>query len=67
MFLSHIEKRFFNTQSGADAAGVCHQVAALFPDIVSSFYLVKNRRNANNSTATKAGGKICTDLESLEF
>jgi hypothetical protein len=58
---------FSNTQSGADAAGVCHQVAALFPDMFINFYSLKNFRNANNSTATKVRGKISADLESLEF
>jgi hypothetical protein len=30
-------------------------------------YLVKNHKIANNSTATKAGEKISTDLESLKL
>jgi hypothetical protein len=32
-----------------------------------NFYLVKNQKFANISTATKAREKICTDLESIEF
>jgi len=32
-----------------------------------NFYLVKNRKIANNSTTTKASEKISTDLETLEF
>jgi hypothetical protein len=42
-------------------------VAALFPDMFCNFYFVKNHKIAKNSTTAKAGGKISTDLESLEF
>jgi hypothetical protein len=42
-------------------------VAAWFPDVFCSFYFVKNHKNANNSTTTKAREKISTDLDTLEF
>jgi hypothetical protein len=42
-------------------------VAALFPDLFSNFYLVKNHKIAKNSTTTEAREKISTDLESLEL
>jgi hypothetical protein len=42
-------------------------VAAWFPDMFRNFYLVKNRKIANNSTTTEAGGKKSSDLDFLEF
>jgi len=42
-------------------------VAAWFPDMFCNFYLVKNHKFAKNSTTIKAGEKIGTGLESLEF
>jgi hypothetical protein len=45
----------------------CHQVAALIPDMVCNFYLVKSHKIAKNSTTAKAREKISIDLESLEF
>jgi hypothetical protein len=42
-------------------------VVALFPDMFCSFNLVKNHRNANNSTTTTARENISTDLESLQL
>jgi hypothetical protein len=42
-------------------------VAALFPDMFCSFYLVKSHKFAKNSTTTKAGEKTSPDLESVEF
>jgi hypothetical protein len=48
-------------------ASFCHQVAALFPDMFCSFYLVKSHKIAKNSTTTKAREKISTDLKSLVF
>jgi hypothetical protein len=42
-------------------------VAALVPDIFGNFYLVKNRKNGNNSATAEAREKISTYLESLEF
>ncbi len=41
--------------------------AALVPDMLCSFCLVKNNKIANNSATTEAREKISTDLESLEF
>jgi hypothetical protein len=32
-----------------------------------NFYLVKNKKNINNSTITKAREKINTDLESIKL
>jgi hypothetical protein len=45
----------------------CHQVAAWLPDLFCKFYLVKNHKVAKNSTTTRARGKFCKGLESLEF
>jgi len=42
-------------------------VAALFPDLLSNFYLVKNHKIAKNSAITRGREKISTDLESVEF
>ncbi len=56
---------FLNLLEGI--ASFCHQVAALVPDIFGNFYLVKNRKNGNNSATTEAREKISTYLESLEF
>jgi hypothetical protein len=42
-------------------------VAAWVPDMFYNFYLEKNHKIVNNSTATEAREKIITDLESLEF
>ena len=52
---------------GESAASFCCQVAALVPDMVCNFYLVKNHKIANNSTTIEAREKISTYLESLEF
>ncbi len=52
---------------GDSAASFCCQVAALVPEMFSSFYLVKNHKIANKSTTTKAREKTSTDLESLQF
>ncbi len=52
---------------GKSAASFCRQVAAWFPDMFCNFYLVKNHKITKNSTTTKAGEKISTYLESLEF
>jgi hypothetical protein len=49
------------------AANFCHQVAALDPDLFCNVYIVKNHKIDKNSTTTKAGEKISTDLEFLEF
>jgi hypothetical protein len=49
------------------ATSFCCQVAASVPDVFCNFYFVKNCKFANNSTATKAGEKTSTDLESLEI
>ena len=49
------------------AAGFCHQVAALFPDMFCNFYVVKNHKIAQASTTTLAREKISTDWESVEF
>jgi hypothetical protein len=56
-----------NCNEGKSAAGVCHQVAALFPNMFCNFYLAKNFRNTNKSTITKAREKISADLGDLEF
>jgi hypothetical protein len=32
---------------GISAASICHQVAALVPDMIGNFYLVKNQKIAN--------------------
>ncbi len=42
-------------------------MAAWDSDMFCNFYLVKNHKIANNSTTSKAGEKISTYLESLEF
>jgi hypothetical protein len=55
------------SNDGRSAAIFCRQVAALFPDMIRNFYLMKNHKIAKNSTATKARERISTDLESLEF
>jgi hypothetical protein len=56
-----------NYNEGESAASFCHQLAALFPDMLCNFYLVKNHKIANNLITTKAKEKISTDLESFEF
>jgi len=48
-------------------ANFCHQVAALIPNMLCNFYLVKNHKTANNSATIEAKEKLCTYLESLEF
>jgi hypothetical protein len=40
---------------------------ALVPAMFCNFYLVKNRKIADNSATTEAREKICAYLESLEF
>ncbi len=50
---------------GKSAASFCRQVAAWVTGMFSSFYLVKNNKTANNSTATKARGKISAHLEGI--
>jgi hypothetical protein len=52
---------------GKPAASFCHQVAAWASDMLCNFYAVKNHKIALNSTTNKAGEKISTDLETLEF
>jgi hypothetical protein len=42
-------------------------VAAWIMDIFCNFYFMINDKTADNSTNTKARGKISTDLESSEF
>ncbi len=42
-------------------------VAAWFPDMFYSFYLVKDHKIAKNSRTPEAREKISTYLESLEF
>jgi hypothetical protein len=42
-------------------------VAAWVSDIFYNFYLVKNHKIANNSTAAEAREKMSTFLKSLEF
>jgi hypothetical protein len=42
-------------------------VAALIPNMLCNFYLVKNHKTANNSATIEAKEKLCTYLESLEF
>jgi hypothetical protein len=46
----------------------CCQVAALFPDMLCSFNLVKNlKKIAKKSTTAKTREKISAYLESVEF
>jgi len=45
------------SNEGISAASFCHQVAALVPDMVCNFYLVKNHKIANNSTTIEAREK----------
>jgi len=52
---------------GISAASFCRQVAAWFPDMLCNFYFMKNYKIDKNSTATEAGEKMSSDLESLEF
>ncbi len=60
--------RYLSTlNEGKSAASLCHQVAALVPDMFCNFYLAKNLKIDNNSATTKATEKISTYLESLEF
>jgi hypothetical protein len=42
-------------------------VAAWFPDMFCSFYMVKIHKIAKNSTITKAREKLNTDLASMNF
>jgi hypothetical protein len=42
-------------------------VAPWVPGMFCNFYLMKNHKIVYNSTMTAAIGKICTDLEFLEF
>jgi hypothetical protein len=42
-------------------------MAAWVPDMFCNFYFVKNYKLVNNSTTTKAGEKMSTDLEFVEF
>jgi hypothetical protein len=42
---------------GISAASFCRQVAALFPDLLCNFYLVKNHKTANNSATTETREK----------
>ncbi len=58
---------FHHDAEGKSAAIFCHQVAALVPDMFCNFYSVKNHEMAKNSTTTKAGEKMSTNLEFLEF
>ncbi len=60
-----IPKRCYSTLKSA--ASLCHQVAALVPDMFCNFYSTKNLKIANNSATTEATEKISTYLESLEF
>jgi hypothetical protein len=48
-------------------AKFCRQKAAWFADMFCNFYLEKNHKIAKNSTTNKAGEKISTYLDSLEF
>ncbi len=56
-----------NDNEGKSAASLCRQVAPRFPDMFCNFYLAKNHKIANNSTTTKAGEKMSTDLEFKKF
>jgi hypothetical protein len=42
------------SNEGVSAASFCHHVAALVPDMLSNFYLVKNCKIANNLAVTEA-------------
>jgi hypothetical protein len=42
---------------GISAASFCRQVAALVPEMVCNFYLVKNHKNANNSAIAESREK----------
>jgi hypothetical protein len=55
------------SNEGKSAASLCHQVAALVPDMFHNFYFVKNHKIANNSATTEATEKISAYSESLEF
>jgi len=44
-----------------------HKVAALFPDKVCNFYVVKNHKDAYNSIATEVEQRVGTDFEPLEL
>ncbi len=45
--------KFGNLNEGKSAAGFCHQVAALVPDMFCNFYLAKNHKIANSSSTTE--------------
>jgi hypothetical protein len=62
-----LKLKFGSDNEGKSAASFCCQVAAWCLDRFCNFYLVKNQKNAKNSTTTKARVKIGTDVESLEF
>ncbi len=51
-----------NEEKSADS--FCRQVAALVPDMVCKFYLVKNQKIANNSATTETTEIISTYLDS---
>jgi hypothetical protein len=55
------------SNEGKSAASFCCQLAAQVLDMFRNFYLVKNHKNAKNSTTSDVREKISADLESLEF
>ena len=71
------------SNEGISAASFCHQVAALVPDMVCNFYLVKNHKIANNSATIEAREKnkhifgilgilekmmyVCLHLKTIKF
>ncbi len=42
-------------------------MAALFPDKVCNFYVMKNHKDANNSITSEAEQRVGTDFEPLEL
>jgi hypothetical protein len=54
---------------GISAASFFCQVAALalVPDMFCNFFILKNRKIANNLAPTVAREKVSTDFETLEF
>ncbi len=65
LIIASFYKTFCNKDKSA--ASFCYQVAAWVLDMFCNFSIAKNHKIVNNSTTTKARGKISPYLESLEF
>ncbi len=62
--MSILRHRFNQDKS---AASFCCQVGAWVQDMLFNFYLAKEHKNVNYSSAAEAEGKTSADMESLNF